>query len=84
MDCNLDNSLFVFLGDDPQQNGVNLLTPVSDSVFNALSNGTIHFALYGSSLNHNLIGCNNCNSQSESFVLVVLKAAMERKKKGTI
>ena len=50
MDC-----LF-FQRDDPQQNGVKLLTPVSDSVFNALSNGTIHFAMYGSSLNHNLIG----------------------------
>ena len=77
-------SLFVFLRDDPQQNGVKLLTPVSNLVFNALSDGTIHFALYGSSLNHNLIGWNNSNSQSESFVLVVLKAAMERKKKGTI
>ena len=61
-----------------------LLTPVSDLVFNALSDGTIHFALYGSSLNHNLIGWNNFNSQSESFVMVVLKAAMERKKNGTI
>ena len=49
-------SLFVFLRDDLQQNGVKLLTPVSDLVFNALSNGTIHFALYGSSLNLNLIG----------------------------
>ena len=29
-------------------------------------------------------GCNYSNSQSESFVLVALKAAMERKKKGTI
>ena len=77
-------TLFVFQRDDPQQNGVKLLTPVSDLVFNALSDGTIHFALYGSSLNHNLIGWNNSNSQSESFVLVVLKAAMERKKKGTI
>ena len=49
-------ALFVFQRDDPQQNGVKLLTPVSDLVFNALSDGTIHFALYGSSLNHNLIG----------------------------
>ena len=49
-------SLFVFLRDDPQQNGVKLLTPFSNLVFNALSDGTIHFALYGSSLNHNLIG----------------------------
>ena len=76
--------LFVFLRDDPQQNCVKLSTPVSDLVFKALSDDTIHFALYGSSLNHNLIGWNNSNSQSESFVLVVLKAAMERKKKGTI
>ena len=49
-------ALFVFQRDDPQQNGVKLLTPVSDSAFNALSDGSIHFALYGSSLNHNLIG----------------------------
>ena len=77
-------TLFVFQRDDPRQNGVKLLTPVSDLVFNALSDGTIYFALYGSSLNHNLIGCNNSNSQSEIFALMVLKAAMERKKKGTI
>ena len=81
----LDHSSLVFFQrDDPKQNGVKLLTPVSDLVFNALSDSTIHFALYGSSLNQNLIGWNNSNSQSESFVLVVLKAAMERKKKGTI
>ena len=48
--------MFVFLMDDPQQNGVKLLRPVSDLVFYALSDGTIHFALYGSSHNHNLIG----------------------------
>ena len=53
--CGLISSLFVFQRDDPQKNGVKLLTPVSDLVFNALSDGTIHFALYGSSLNHNLI-----------------------------
>ena len=29
-------SLFLFLRDDPQQNDVKLLTPVSDLVFNAL------------------------------------------------
>ena len=49
-------SLFVFQRDDPKQNGVKLLTLVSDLVFNALSHGTIHLALYGSSLNQNLIG----------------------------
>ena len=49
-------SLFVFQRDDPQQNGVKLLTPVSDLVFDALSDGTIHFSLYSNrSLNHNLI-----------------------------
>ena len=50
------SSLFVFLRDDPQQNGVKLSTPVSDLVFNALSDGTIHFAPHGSLLNRNLIG----------------------------
>ena len=29
-----------------------LLTPVSDIGLNALSDGNIHFALYGSSFNH--------------------------------
>ena len=52
----LIHTLFVFQSDDPQQNGVKLLTPVSSLVFIALSDGTIHFALYGSSHNHNLIG----------------------------
>ena len=42
--------MFVFQTDDPQQNGVKLLTPVSDLVFNALSDGTIHFALYGKAM----------------------------------
>ena len=46
--------MFVFPRDNPQQNGVSLLT-VSDSVFIALSYGTIHFALHGSPLNHNLV-----------------------------
>ena len=52
----ISKALFVFQRDHPQQNGVKLLTPVSDLVFDALSDGTIRFALYGSSLNHNLIG----------------------------
>ena len=51
-----DLPLFVFQRDGPKQNGVKLLTPVSDLAFNALSDGTIHFVLYGSSLNQNLIG----------------------------
>jgi len=42
--------------DGPEQNGVQLLTQVSDLVVNAFSDGPIHFALYGSLLNHQLIG----------------------------
>ena len=44
--------LFVFLSDNSQQNGVSLLTPVSDSVFIALSDGTFLFSLHGSFKNH--------------------------------
>ena len=56
------NSLFVlnsvqkWYSGSREQNGVSLLTPVSDSVFIALSDGAIHFACHGSPLNHNLIG----------------------------
>ena len=35
-----------------EQNGVSLLTPVSDSVFIALSDGTFLFSLHGSFKNH--------------------------------
>ena len=44
--------------DDPKQNATSLLTPVSNIVFNALSSGTLSFALHGSSSNHFLIGVN--------------------------
>ena len=43
----------------PKQNAGSLLTPVSDTVFNALSHGTLGFALNGSSLNRFLIGANS-------------------------
>ena len=68
-------SLFVFARGNPQQNGASILTPVFDSVFMALSDGTIPFC---SSFSKQFY------SQSEIFVLVALKAAMERKKNGTI
>ena len=45
-------SLFVFLVGSREQNGVSLLTPVSDSVFIALSDGTFLFSLHGSFKNH--------------------------------
>ena len=44
--------LFVFLIGSCEQNGVSLLTPVSDSVFIALSDGTFLFSLHGSFKNH--------------------------------
>ena len=52
-------ALFVFSIDDPKQNAGSLLTPVSDTVFYALSHGTLGFALHGSSFNHFLIGGNS-------------------------
>ena len=45
-------SLFVFLKGGYEQNGVSLLTPVSDSVFIALSDGAFLFSLHGSFKNH--------------------------------
>ena len=51
--------LFVFSKLGPKQNAGSLLTPVSDTVFYALSHGTLGFALHGSSLNHFLIGGNS-------------------------
>ena len=62
----------VFLADNPQQNGVWLLTLVSEPVFNALSYGTNHFAPYGSLNNHHLIGESGTESQSELSTLLVL------------
>ena len=41
-------SLFVFAISGYEQNGVSLLTPVSDSVLIALSDGTFLFSLHGS------------------------------------
>ena len=49
---------FVFFMVGPKQNAGSLLTPVSHTIFDAFSHGTLGFALYGSSLNHFLIGGN--------------------------
>ena len=45
-------SLFVFSIDDPKQNAGSLLTPVSSTVFDALTHGTLGFAFHGSFNNH--------------------------------
>ena len=42
-----------------------LLTPVFEPDFNVLSDGTNHFAPYGSLNNHHLIGGSTTESQSE-------------------
>ena len=52
-------ALFVFSIVGPKPNAGSLLTLVSDTVFYALSYGTLGFALHGSSLNHFLIGGNS-------------------------
>ena len=44
-------SLFVFSVNGPKQNARSLLTPVSDPTFYALSHGSKHFLLHGSSNN---------------------------------
>ena len=49
-------SLFVFSIGGSKQNVKSFWTPVSESVFYALSHGTLGFALHGSFLNHSLIG----------------------------
>ena len=53
-----------------------LLTPVSEPVLNVLSDGTNHFAPYGSLNNHHLIGGISTESQSDLSTLKVLWAAL--------
>ena len=50
------SALFVFSIVGPEQNAGSHLTAVSDTVFYALSHGTLSFAFHGSFLNHFLIG----------------------------
>ena len=57
--------LFVFQNDDSQQNVNYLLTPVFNSVFNALSHGALCFALHGSSNIHFLIGWNSSTANKQ-------------------
>ena len=49
-------SLLVFSIDGSKQNAGSLLTPVSNTVFHALSHGTFGFTLHGSLFNQVLIG----------------------------
>ena len=46
------DALFVFSIGNPKQNVNSFMTPVSDSVFNALSHGGLGFVLHGSPINH--------------------------------
>ena len=52
-------ALFVFSMHGPKQNAGSLLTPISYTVFDAISHGTLGFALLGSYLNQFLIGRNS-------------------------
>ena len=47
----IHTTLFVFLTVDPKQNVNSSMTPVSDSVFNALSHASLGFVLHGSPIN---------------------------------
>ena len=58
-DLRKDTTLFVFSIVSLKQNAGSLLTNVSDTVFYALSYGTLGFALHGSFFNHSLIGGNS-------------------------
>ena len=49
-------SLFVFSIGGSKQNVKSFWTPVSETVFYALSHGSLGFALHGSFFNHLLIG----------------------------
>ena len=49
--CPLYKPLFVFLTGDPKQNVNSFMTPFSDSVFYALSHGSLGFVLHGSTIN---------------------------------
>ena len=57
--CTHNMALFVFSIGDPKQNVNSFMTLFSDSVFYALSHGSLGFAFYGSFFNHSLIGENS-------------------------
>ena len=52
----LTGTQFVFSIGDSKQNFKSFWTPVSETVFYALSHGSLGFALHGSFFNHLLIG----------------------------
>ena len=51
LEAHVLRALFVFSINGPKQNARSLLTPVSDPTFYALSHGSKHFLLHGSSNN---------------------------------
>ena len=57
--CQAKMTLFVFSISGPKQNARSLLTAVPDPAFHALSDGSLGFALHGSSFNDFLIGQNS-------------------------
>ena len=75
--------LFVFLIGDPKQNVNSFMTPFSDSVFYALSHGSLGFAFHGSFFNHSLIG-QNSSTAIRIFTMAVDRAAMENKTEATM
>ena len=77
------SSLFVFSIDDPKQNATSLLTPFSKIVFDALSRGTLGFALHGSSVNHFLIGGNSSTANQILSCKWLLKLPWKAKPRVT-
>ena len=75
------SSLFVFQNDDSQQNVNYFLTPVFNSVFNALSHGTLCFALHGSSNIHFLIGWNSSTANQNISIYWFLSYHGEKKER---
>ena len=71
----------VFLQGDPNQNVNSFMTPVSDSVFHALSHGSLGFDLYGSPINHH---CKDFHWVLMNFDQSENKATMEIKTKATM
>ena len=72
-------STVCFLMVGPEQNAGSLLTPFSDTVFDALSHGTLGFALHGSYLNHFLIGGNSSTANQIRWNMWLLKLPWKAK-----
>ena len=77
-------TLFVFSLSDPKQIARSLLTPVSGTIFYALSHGSLGFALHGSFFNHLFIGWKySTANQSLWNRFGHLKKALQVSKTGT-